>query len=175
MRKLCCVGLMVPIALLGMPVGVLAETTSPAATGGVKQGSQQQTGNVAGLAKNTQQQNLPKVEVRVRAANGQIVAQGVTDAAGKFEFKGLTPGSYIVEVVDAAGNLVGTASITVTGAETATVTITAAAAGAIAAAGAGGFSLFGLGTIGTIALVGTVAALTIVAIEAARRPASPSR
>jgi hypothetical protein len=127
------------------------------------------TGGLQGVAKDTAQQNLSGVKVQVRGPNGQLAATGSTNSSGSFSFAGLNPGSYTIEILDAAGNIVGTsASVTVTAGATATVTVTAAAAGAITAAAGGGLSLFGLGTIGTVAVVGGAAAATIATVVATK-------
>jgi hypothetical protein len=137
--------------------------------------AQPPTGGLQGFARNANKQTLPQVNVQVRGADGQLAATGSTNAQGAFSFSGLTPGTYTVEILDAAGRIVGTSSVTVTAGAVATVTVTAAAAGAIAAAGTGGVGLFGLGTIGTVAVIGGAAALTVAAIVATRDDASPSR
>lgn len=164
MRKKCAALLAVCVAALGMPTGVLAA------------GAQGATGGVQGVAKNAAQQNLSGVKVQVRGPNGQLAASGTTDASGSFSFAGLNPGLYTVEVLDAAGNIVGTsAAIGVTAGTMATVTVSAAAAGALAAAAGGGMGLFGLGTIATVAVVGAAGAATIAAIVVTRNDASPSQ
>lgn len=148
---------------------VLMSLVAGGAPGSVLAARQSQTGGVQGIAKGANQQNLSGVRVQVRGANGQLAATGTTDAAGSFGMTGLTPGTYTVEILDAAGNIVGTSSgLTVTAGATATVTVTAAAAGAIAAASGGGLSLLGLGTIGTVAVIGGAAAATVGAVVATR-------
>ena len=119
---------------------------------------------------------MPSVRVQVRAANGEIAVTGTTNSAGSFSFAGLNPGTYTVEILDAAGNIVGTsASVAVTAGATAAVTVTAAAAGAIAAAAGGGLSLFGLGTIATVAVIGAAGAATIIAVQATSDDAQARR
>jgi hypothetical protein len=164
MRKFWASVLIVVFSMLGLPLGVVTVEAQPA------------TGGLRGVARNAMQQQLPQVNVQVRGADGSIVSTGTTNASGQFSFAGLNPGNYVVEILDAAGNIVGTsASVSVTAGAVATITVTAAAAGAIAAAGTGGVSLFGLGTVGTLAVVGGVAAATIATIVATRDDSSPSR
>jgi carboxypeptidase family protein len=168
MRKVFAIALTFIVAAIGTGVGLLAAGS----------GRQQQstTGGIQGVARDAQQQNLPGVRIQVRASNGQLVATGTTNSGGAFSFAGLNSGTYTIEVLDAAGNIVGTSAlVAVTAGATATITVTAAAAGAIAAAGAGGVTLFGLGTIGTVAVVGAAAAATIVAVRATKNDSSPSR
>ncbi len=160
MRKIFAAIVIAGMGFAGMPVEALA------AAPGAKQNSTA-TGGLQGIAKNAQQQNLPSVRVQVRTPNGQLVASGTTDQAGAFTFSGLSAGTYTVEIVDVSGQIVGTASVAITAGATATVTLTATAVGTIAAAaGAGGLSLLGLGTIGTVAVIGGAAAATIGAVVA---------
>lgn len=155
MRKVFAFGLMFVVAVFGMPVGALAQ-------GG-------QTGTLQGVAKDATQKDLPRVKVQVRGPNGELVANGTTTGTGQFSFAGLNPGNYTIEIVDAVGNVVGSsAPVAVTAGATATVSVTAAAAGAIAAAAGGGVSLFGLGTIGTVAVVSGAAAITTAAVVATK-------
>jgi hypothetical protein len=166
MRKVIVLGLTFVFATMVMRAGLMA--AAPA--------RQQPTGGLQGVARSAQQQTMPGVRVQVRAANGELAAGGTTNSAGSFSFAGLNPGTYTVEILDAAGNIVGTsASVAVTAGATAAVTVTAAAAGAIAAAAGGGMSLFGLGTIATVAVIGAAGAATIVAVQATRDDASASR
>jgi hypothetical protein len=161
MRKVFVVALTFVVAAFGLPAGLLA---APA---------RQQPGGIQVTARNAQQQNLPGVRVQVRDSNGRLVASGTTDSAGSFSFTGLNPSTYTIELLDAAGSIVGaSAAVAVAAGATAAVTVTAAAAGAIAAAGGGGLSLFGLGTIATVAVVGAATAGTIVAVQATKKDKS---
>lgn len=164
MRKACAAVLTLVAGSFGMTPRI-ATAQAQATTGGVQ-----------GVARDAAQQNLSGVRVQVRAPNGQLASTGVTNAQGAFSFTGLNPATYTLEILDAAGNIVGTSgSVAVTAGSTATVTISAAAAGAITAATGGGLSLLGLGTLGTVAVIGGAAALTTVAIVATKKEASPSR
>ena len=166
MRKVLAGMLALVAATFGMSPGLAAAASARRAA----------TGAVHGVAKDAAQQNLPGVRVQVRAPNGQLASTAVTSAQGRFSFTGLTPGNYIIEILDADGNVIGTsASVTVTADETTTVTITAAAAGAIAAGSGGGLSRLGLGILGTVAVISGAATLTTVAIVATKKDASPSR
>ena len=169
MRKAISV-LVCMVSALGLPVGTFA------ASGGAAPRQGQPTGGLQGIAKDAAQQNLGGVKVQVRGPNGQLAASGATNANGAFAFSGLNPGSFTIEILDGAGNIVGTsAMVTVTAGATATVTVTAAAAGAIAAATGGGVSLFGFGTVGTVAVVGGAAAATLATVVATKNDASPSK
>lgn len=133
------------------------------------------TGLVSGTAHSQAGQTMARITVRLRnLANQQLVGTTTSNAAGGFTFTGLTPGQYMVEVVNAAGQVVGTSSaVTLTaGAMVATgVGVTAAAAAVAAAAGAG----FLASTVGLVTLASVSAAVAGVTVAATRRPVSPSQ
>jgi hypothetical protein len=170
MRKVFVIALTFVAAALGMPAGILAagprgQQIVPATTGGIQ-----------GVARNARQELLPGAQVQARALNGELVAVGTTNSGGAFSFPGLNPGVYTVELIDAAGNIVGTSvSITVGAGLVATGNVTAAASGAIAAAGGGGVKLFGLGGVATVAVLGAAAGGLAIAVVATQKDASPSR
>jgi hypothetical protein len=115
------------------------------------------------------------VQIR-NVQTGQLVATGTTDGSGQFTFAGLAPGSYVVEIVNASGAIVGTtAPIAVAAGTTATVAVTASAAGALAASGGAGFGIFGLSTAASAAVIGGVAVGITAGVIATRDDASPSR
>ena len=175
MRKFMTAGLMAALLLAGVPGGAFA--AGPAAA----KRQDQPTGTIKGDAKNTQGEKLVQNKVRIRnSTSGAIVAELTTDTAGTFV--GAVPaGSYIVEVVGANSAVIGLSPVlTVAAGSTATVSITASAVAAVAgAAGAGaaggGFSVFGLGTITSIAVLGGAATATVFGIKAATNDSSPSR
>jgi Carboxypeptidase regulatory-like domain len=172
MRKLVAAVLCSAVATIGVPASGFAAGPVRAA----KQSSQNQsTGGVQGVAKNAQQQNLPRVRVHVRDADGKLVAVGTTNTAGEFTFAGLNPGTFTIEIVNTAGEIVGTASVTINAGAMAMVTLTATAVGTIAAGAGGGAGLLGLGTLGTVAVVGAASTAAIVAVEKTKKDASPSR
>lgn len=143
MRNALTAALIVAL-LAAVPAGVFAQTP---------------TGGIQGVARDAQQQTLANHTVQVRnVQTGQLAGTGTTNAAGQFTFAGLDPGSYVVEVVNDDGDIVGTTVPIVVAAGTmATVTVTASAAGALAAAGGNGFSLFGMGPYASAAVIGAAA------------------
>ena len=92
-------------------------------------------------------------------------------------FTSLQPGNYVVEIVDAAGKVVGLSSmVAVTAGSTVAVTVTASTVGSIAAATGGGFGLLGLGTVASVAVIGAAGAATaLVAVQSTNNNASPSK
>src|SRR3981081_4063278 len=146
MRKILSFGLVLAISAAGLPVAA-----APAAKGAAPRVPEAR-GGISGAAKDVKGQNLSNVKVRVRNPNtGSVMAEVQTNASGAFSAPGLTPGTYVVEGVKAAGEVVGLSpAIAVAAGTTATVTVTATALGALVGAGAaaGGLSLLGLGTAG---------------------------
>jgi hypothetical protein len=172
MRRVLAFGIVVAVALVGMPVGASAATKATAARQG------QGTGTLTGVAQGADKAPLSNYTVRVRdVADGQIAGTTFSSGAGEFSFTGLPVGNYVVEVVDAAGQVVGLSpTLAVTAGGAMTVTISASAGGALAAAGAGGgFSLFGLGTLGSVAVLTAAGVAGVTAVVATRGDASPSR
>jgi hypothetical protein len=113
-------------------------------------------------------------------ATGQLAGSTTSNVAGQFSFIGLNPGNYAVEVVNAAGQIVGTsASVAVSsGAAVTGVSVTASAAvAATAGVGAGAGSVAGAGAgASTAAIVGAAAAAAGVAGAAVtNESASPSQ
>lgn len=148
MRKVFAV-VLIAVMAGGVPVVAAAKAAAPQAA----------TGGVQGTARDAQQQPLTHHTVQVRnVATGQLVGTATTSASGEFTFSGLPAGNYVIEVVNAAGQIVGTSTpIAVSGGAVSTVTVASSATGALAGNGAG-FRLFGLNTVGTLAVLGGAAA-----------------
>src|SRR5690349_16677131 len=93
-------------------------------------------GAVNGVAQSADKAPLSNFRVHVRNANtGELSGSTTSNQAGEFAFGNLQPGSYVVEIVDASGKVVGLSpSMTVAAGSTVTVTVGATAAGALAAA-----------------------------------------
>jgi hypothetical protein len=169
MRKALALGLAMTTVVLGIPATTFAGPTGAAA--------RQQPGAVTGVAQGADKQVLQNYSVRVRSVTtGQVAGTSTTSAAGEFSFSALTPGNYIVEVLDAAGRVIGLSpSIAVATGTTVSITVAASAVGAIAAAASGGFGVLGLGTIASVAVVTAAGVATVVAVKATKNDASPSR
>lgn len=133
-------------------------------------------GRITGTAKDAQGQNLANYAVRVRnVATGQLAGSTTSGAAGQFSFTALTPGTYIVEIVNEKGEIIGTSSsITVTAGGTAVVTVGATPAAAAAVAAKGGTAFFA-STAGLITVAAVAAGVAGVTIAANRDTASSSR
>lgn len=143
---------------------------------------QAQGASLAGTATSSTGQTVANATVQLRnLATGQLAGTTTSSATGTFSFAGLQAGNYAVEVVNAAGQIIGTsasvavaAGATITGV---TVTASAAALGGAAAAGAAGGGAAATG-ISTAVIITTIAAAGgVVGVVAAvnNNDASPSR
>jgi hypothetical protein len=130
----------------------------------------QQGGAVTGVAQSADKAPLSNFRVHVRNANtGELAGSTTSNQAGQFSFSSLQPGNYVIEIVDAAGKVVGLSpSISVAAGATVTVTVGATAAGALAAGAGGGLSLLGLGPLASVAVAGAASAAAVTAVVATR-------
>ena len=127
-------------------------------------------GALNGVAQGADKAPLPNFRIHVRNANtGGLSGSTTSNQAGQFAFSNLQPGSYVVEIVDAAGKVVGLSpAMTLTAGSTVTVTVDATAAGALAAASGGGLTLLGLGPLASVAVAGAASAAAVTAVVATR-------
>ena len=147
----------------------------------------QAAASLSGTATSSSGQSVANATVHLRnLANGQLAGSTTSSTAGSFSFAGLQAGSYAVEVVNAAGQIVGTsASIGVAAGAAVSgiaVSTSAALAGAAAGGAAAGAAAAGAGAatagISTAVIVTTAAAAAGVAGAVAiakKGDASPSR
>jgi hypothetical protein len=159
--------LVVALALsLSAPVSVVfaAGTGDAAATASITGSAR---GPVAHAAANS------TVHLR-NVANGQVTATTTANAWGQFSFVGLQAGHYVVEVVNAAGAVIGT-STPVTLAAGAVVTGIGVSAAGAAAASAAGIGAFLGSTVGIASVAAAGVAVAGVTVAATRPDASPSR
>ena len=71
----------------------------------------QSEGSIAGSAGSSSGRAMANATVRLRSvATGQLAGTTTSNAAGQFIFTGLPAGTYAVEVIDAAGQIVGTSA-----------------------------------------------------------------
>jgi hypothetical protein len=137
------------------------------------------TGTIGGHVRDASGQPLPSSKLRLRdMQTGAVVAETTADNGAAFAFTAVAPGnSYVIELVDAAGHVVGLSpSLTLGAGRTIYVTVTATAAGVVVPGGtAGGLSLFGLGPAASIAVVTTATIATVTAVVVVQKTASASR
>jgi hypothetical protein len=137
----------------------------------------QAVASIRGTARNIAGQPMANTTVQLRnLSTGQLVGTTTSSATGEFGFTGLGAGRYAVELVNAAGQIVGTSAAfdVATGASIQGVAVTASAAAGAAAAG-GSAAATGLSTtaIVTITAAAVGAGLTVWAVQ--RDNASPSK
>ena len=114
------------------------------------------TGTITGVARSTAGQPLGGHSVRVRSVRtGDVVATATTSANGSFVVPNLDPGSYVVEIVNTAGRIVGTSAIgTVVEGSIASLMVTAASTELVGGmATALIVTLIAAGAIGTTAII----------------------
>lgn len=159
----------ITLASFGLPIPAQAAAAQ----------AQQTLGQISGTAQSQGGQAAANVTIRVRNIDtNQIGGTTQSAADGSYSVGGLNAGNYVVEVVDTAGNVIGTtapislaAGQVITG--VALTTTAAAAAAAAAAATAGGLaSIFT--TTGLLVLAGAAAA-AVAGVTTTGTTASPSR
>jgi hypothetical protein len=163
MRRFLSMMVVMTVAMAGTPIGVLA--------------AGQDTVSVVGSVYRTNMQPIAKAEVQIRnMKTGERVSSTFSDTSGSYAFKALRPGTYVVEVVDRSGRVIGmSAPFALGSAPTVNVSVVAVAEGAAASGGHAGFSLFGLGPVTSLAVMGAAGAAAVTAVVATRPDASPSR
>jgi hypothetical protein len=139
--------------------------------------AQGQGASLAGTATSNTGETLGNYTVQLRnLGTGQLAGSTTSTATGTFSFAGLPAGNFAVEVVNAAGQIVGSStSIAVAAGATITGVAVSASAAAIGAAAAG--AALGAGGISTALVVATVAvaAGVVGAVVVVKNNASPSR
>jgi hypothetical protein len=129
-----------------------------------------QQGALTGGPQSEDVPHLRNFRLHVRNANtGELAGSTTSTQAGQFSFASLQPGDYVVEIVDAAGKMVGLSpSISASAGSTVTVTVGATAAGALAASVGGNQSLVALGPLASVAVAGAASPGAVTAIVATR-------
>ena len=143
----------------------------------------QGTASLAGTATSSSGQSVANATVHLRnLANGQIAGTTTSSTTGSFSFAGLQAGNYAVEVVNAAGQIIGTsasigvaAGATVTGIAVSTSAVLAGAAAAGAAAAGAGAATAGISTAVIVTTAAAAAGVAGAVAIAKKGDASPSR
>lgn len=163
MRRFLSTVLVTVMTMAGAPLGARA--------------SQQDSIALKGRAFTTRLQAFPDARVQIRdLKTGLLVNSTTTNPTGEFAFENLKPGDYIVELADGSGNVLGmSAPFTLGAARIASVSVVAVAPGAVTTGAGAGFSLFGLGPVSSVAVLGAAGAAAVTAVVATRQDASPSR
>lgn len=144
----------------------------------VPQGAAGQPGStsITGTAVNPAGEPLSNVVVQARdLVTGQVAGSTTPTTAGQFSIVGLNPGPYVIEIVDRAGQIVGTSAFVSLAAGTAVTSATViASTGALASAAASSTALAStaLGAVRAAAAAGGVAGIVV---PPTLTQASPSR
>ena len=102
-----------------------------------RSGQATESASLSGTAADASGRALSNSTVQLRnVSTGKLVGSSMTDAAGQFSFPNLPPGTYVVEVLNAAGQIAGTSAAlavsagwAMTGVSVTTVATPSAAAG----------------------------------------------
>jgi hypothetical protein len=149
---------------IGWLVVALALLAAPAVS------AAQAGGKIAGIVHDAAGQSLPNARLQLRNVDtAQIVARTRAAADAAYEFAGVAPGNYLVEIVDDAGRVIGLSSAAALVPNGAVTGLIAALTASTAGAGA-----FFASTGGILLLLGIAGGVT-AGIIAATNDASPSR
>jgi hypothetical protein len=130
----------------------------------------QAAGKIAGTVRDAQGQPLPNARLQLRNVDtAQVMAKTRAGADASYEFTGIAPGNYVVEIVDDADRVLGLSAAAPLAAGGAVTGLIVALASTTAAGGA-----FFASTAGILLLVGLGAGVT-AGVVAIANDASPSR
>jgi Carboxypeptidase regulatory-like domain len=163
MRQIIAIALASTLSFSALPISVVAAGA--------------QTASIAGITQSVTGQNVANATVQLRnLGTGPLAGTTTSSATGSFGFTGLAAGNYSVEVVNAAGQIMGssTAIQVAAGAAVTGVTVTATAAAA-AAAGGGAAAAQGLKSKKALLITTIAAAAGIATTVALVNDASPSK
>jgi hypothetical protein len=133
--------------------------------------------SVSGTASDASGRALSNAGVQLRnVSTGQLAGSATTNTAGQFSFAGLTPGSYVVEVTNTAGQIVGTSGSLAVSAGVAVTSVGVTTGTGAAAAAATTVAAHGLGAhvpliLGAAAAAGVAGGIAV----ASGGTASPSQ
>jgi hypothetical protein len=135
--------------------------------------AQTEVASIAGTATSSSGEILANVTVQLRdLATGTVSSTTTSSSTGSFSFAAVNPGTYVVEVLNAAGQVVGTsASIYVAAGAAVTRVAVASTAAAIVA---GAASIAGIGTIAAVTTAAAAAGVLGV-VTVGQGDSSPSR
>ena len=129
-------------------------------------------GAISGTATSSAHQALGHIVVRLRSIQtGKVTAVTSSDAAGHFSFVGLNPDTYVIELVSATGQIVGTSGAIFVSSG---AVVTGALVASSVAAGAAATSTILLTTLGIVTAAAASAAIAGVAVPATTTEASGS-
>jgi carboxypeptidase family protein len=170
MRRILAFALALSMSLSATPIFAAPRTLRAA---------QGQGASLAGTATSNAGQPLANYAVQVRNLDtGQLAGTTTSGVTGGFNFAGLEAGNYAVEVVNAAGQVIGSSASIAVAAGATVVGVAVGVPAAALGAAAGGAAAAGAATgVSTAVIVTTVAVAggVLGAVVVAKRNASPSR
>lgn len=94
-------------AIVAVAVGAGGVPIAAQQAGGLLQGTRALSSSIQGTAVNWTNSAMASTPIRLRDARlGRVLNSVTTDRFGSFEFDGLEPGSYVVEMMSPANNTV---------------------------------------------------------------------
>ena len=149
------------VLLLGCAC-VLSALAAPAA-----RAAQAQAASLAGTAQNAAGQAVADITVQLRdLATGQLAGTTTSSATGSFAFTEIAAGNYSIEIVNAAGQIIGTSAAVPVAAGAAVTGVTVTAAGAAAAGGRAAATVSRAVIVTAAAAIAGVAAVVTVVPDA---------
>jgi hypothetical protein len=163
MRRFLAIAVVAVVSAAGVPLGALPPAP--------------EVSRLIGTAYNVNLQPLANATVQIRdLKTGTIVNSTTSGDRGEFMFVELPPGSYIVEIVNASGAVQGmTPPFSLGNAPVVSMSVVSVGQGLAASGEHAGFSLFGLGHVTSLAVLGAAGAAGVAAVVATQPNASPSR
>lgn len=163
MRRLLAVALAVSLVATGLTSTLFAA-------------GQGQVANLTGRALSVDQQGLANTMVRLRSVTtGQLLRVTTSTQGGAYSFPAVDPDTYIIELVDRTGRILGTTEPFRVEPNTApTMSVVATSTNALASSSSAGFSFLGLGPTMTTVVLGAAGAAAITGVVSTRPEASPS-
>lgn len=152
------------LAALAVTLAFSVHTASPL----VRTAAAQSGATLSGIAQGSSGQPLVNYRTQLRnVLTGLLVAETTSSAAGSFTFTGLDAASYMVEVVDSTGQVIGTSGVTPVAAG-ATVAVAVQAPN-------GGSASAGVNTAVLLTVLAGSLGIAALAYGLTRDEASPSR
>ena len=163
------------VSLYAAVVAVFALTAGPG-TSAASSPRVQDLGTLSGRAMTSTGQFMPNVTVQLRELEaGRLAGTTTTSAAGTFSFAGIHAGQYVVEIVNPAGQVIGTSAAIAVTAGTPVTGLTVVESRESDPAG-GAATASGGSHVKTIAIITSVAAAAaVVTAVTVAGSASPSR
>ena len=162
MRQIIAIALASTLSFSALPISVVAAGA--------------QTASIAGITQSVTGQNVANATVQLRnLGTGPLAGTTTSSPTGSFGFTGLAAGNYSVEVVNAAGQIMGSSTAIQVAAGAAVTGVTVTATAAAAAAGGGAAAAQVLGSKKALLITTIAAAAGIATTVALVNDASPSK